>query len=63
MGSNLPCDMTDHELFAVASEITLGDGSIRKFWHDHWMNGEAPKEVALSLFLIVGRKIDPFGML
>jgi hypothetical protein len=52
----LPCDAVDRELFAAATEITIGDGSIANFWKDRWLQGVAPRELAPSLFAIASRK-------
>jgi hypothetical protein len=56
VGTLLPCDEVDRSLFAAATEITLGDGSIAKFWSDHWLSGTTPAEVAPSLYAISMRK-------
>jgi mannosylglycoprotein endo-beta-mannosidase len=56
VGSDLPCDAVDRELFATATVITLGDGSIAKFWSDRWLQGMAPRELAPALYMIAARK-------
>jgi hypothetical protein len=56
VGSRLPCDELDKELFAAATEISIGDGSIANFWHDRWLMGVSPREIAPSLFSIASRK-------
>jgi hypothetical protein len=56
VGTNLPCDELDHDLFSAATEITIGDGSIANFWKDRWLQGMAPKDIAPSLFAIASRK-------
>jgi hypothetical protein len=56
VGSLLPCDEADRQLFAVATEITLGNGSIADFWSDRWLHGFAPRDIAPSLFSIACRK-------
>jgi hypothetical protein len=56
VGTPLPCDATDRQLFAVATEITLGNGMLADFWSDRWLQGRAPREIAPSLFKIASRK-------
>jgi hypothetical protein len=52
----LPCDDTDRQLFAVATEITLGDGALAVFWSDRWLHGTSPWEIAPALYSIATRK-------
>jgi hypothetical protein len=37
------------ELFQVCTTITLGNDQCTKFWHDRWIQGTAPKEIASAL--------------
>jgi hypothetical protein len=40
VGMDLPSDEIDRQLFNVASNITLGDGSKTLFfWHLAWLDG------------------------
>lgn len=41
-----PCDELDKSLFRASTKITLGDGKKTSFWHDFWLSGCAPKDVA-----------------
>ena len=52
----MPCDETDKDLFATATEITIGDGAIANFWKDRWLQGLAPRELAPSLYAAAKRK-------
>jgi hypothetical protein len=52
----LPCDDKDRMLFAMATEVTVGDGRRAKFWHDRWLHGQCPKTIAPALFKISARK-------
>jgi hypothetical protein len=56
VGTLLPCDAIDIQLFAAATEITIGDGTQADFWSDRWLQGRAPSEIASSLFKIASRK-------
>jgi mannosylglycoprotein endo-beta-mannosidase len=56
VGTPLPCDAKDRQLFAVATEITLGSGTVADFWCDRWLHGYAPRDIAPTLFKIASRK-------
>jgi hypothetical protein len=56
VGTPLPCDAIDRQLFAAAIEITIGDGTLAYFWSDRWLQRRAPREIAPSLFKIASRK-------
>jgi hypothetical protein len=56
VGLPLPCDGKDRRLFAAATEITLGCGTVADFWHDRWLHGRAPCDIAPALFKIALRK-------
>uniref|UniRef100_A0ACD5VM36 Uncharacterized protein n=1 Tax=Avena sativa TaxID=4498 RepID=A0ACD5VM36_AVESA len=32
-----PCDTLDHELFATATRVTIGDGRTASFWWSTWL--------------------------
>jgi hypothetical protein len=55
-GSELPCNKADRLLFKASTVITIGDGAKARFWHDNWLDGEAPKNLAPHLFELVSRK-------
>jgi hypothetical protein len=56
VGTPLPRDAIDRQLFAAATEITIGDGRQADFWSDRWLQERAPREIAPSLFKIASRK-------
>jgi hypothetical protein len=56
VGTPLPCDAVDRQLFAAATEIFLGNGEVADFWSDRWLHGQAPRDIASSLFRIASRK-------
>jgi hypothetical protein len=53
---DVPCDAIDIELFAACTEITIGNGSIVRFWTDNWLSGAAPASIAPGLFKVAFRK-------
>jgi hypothetical protein len=38
----------DRLLFKASTVITIGDGAKARFWHDNWLDGEAPKILPLT---------------
>ncbi|XP_010236726.1 uncharacterized protein LOC104584232 [Brachypodium distachyon] len=46
----------DRCLFAAATSITVRDGRFTDFWHDAWLDGMSPMDLAPDLFLIARRK-------
>ncbi|KAE8803655.1 hypothetical protein D1007_20501 [Hordeum vulgare] len=52
----LPCSQEEKEIFAMATEIKIGDGRATNFWQDCWVEGDCPKTIAPSLFKIAARK-------
>jgi hypothetical protein len=47
---------TEESLFRAATAITLGNGKSTKFWHDRWVQGQSPKELAPKLYKLAWRK-------
>ena len=52
----VPCDDSDKRLFQAATTIMVGDGAKTSFWHDHWLNGCCPKDIAPLCFRLAKRK-------
>jgi len=50
VGMEVPCNDLDRALFNASTRVTIGDGRKARFWHDSWLDGEAPKFLAPSLF-------------
>ncbi|RLM78633.1 uncharacterized protein C2845_PM12G16830 [Panicum miliaceum] len=46
----------DRQLFRISAVVTLGDGRKAKFWHDTWLDGRAPIDIAPSLYKWAWRK-------
>jgi hypothetical protein len=55
-GSDVPCNLADRLLFSASTIVTVGDGKTTKFWHDSWLDGMAPRNLAPHLFELVSRK-------
>jgi hypothetical protein len=55
-GLDVPCNTVDTLLFSASTIVTAGDGKTSKFWHDSWLNGMAPRNLAPNLFELVSRK-------
>jgi hypothetical protein len=47
---------TEVELFKTCTAIQVGDGNKAKFWHDRWLSGQAPKDLAPTLFRLAWNK-------
>lgn len=58
VGTELPCDESDKQLFAASTVVSIGDGSKAKFWHASWLNREGPKDRTEPLCL--GQKEEQF---
>jgi len=56
VGSPLPCDASDMNLFRASTKITLGNGQTALFWHDSWSSGGPLSIRAPNLFKIATRK-------
>lgn len=41
---------TELELFRTCTTILLGNGQRAAFWHDRWLQGKSPKEIAPDLY-------------
>jgi hypothetical protein len=52
----VPCNRVDRLLFSASTTITIGDGKTTKFWHDSWLDGIAPMNIAPHLFDLISRK-------
>ena len=50
-----PCTQDDHDLFAAATVVTIGNGEKACFWDSAWLHGRRPKDIA-PLILGLSRK-------
>lgn len=55
-GLQLPCDRTDVDLFHASTTVTIGDGKLADFWRSSWIEGQAPRNIAPSLYKKATRK-------
>jgi hypothetical protein len=46
----IPCDDVDLALFQASTYIRVGNGKKAMFWHNKWLQGSAPKDIAPNLF-------------
>lgn len=56
VGVDLPCNELDRLLFNASTKVTIGNGEKACFWHNSWLDGEAPRNLAPHLFELVKRK-------
>ncbi|WVZ49014.1 hypothetical protein U9M48_000396 [Paspalum notatum var. saurae] len=56
IGSSPPCDKTDAALFRASTVVTVGNGLSTSFWHDSWLSGKAPMDIAPNLYSLAWRK-------
>lgn len=55
-GSELSCDEEDLALFSACTTISLGNGLKASFWHDRWLEGQAPRTLAPDIFRLCYHK-------
>ena len=56
VGTELPINTVDRQLFRESTVVTLGNGATTSFWQSSWMNGQAPMDLYLDLFKLAWRK-------
>jgi hypothetical protein len=56
VGSDVPCDEVDKQLFRISTVVRLGNGNKARFWESAWLDGCAPRDLALRLFKLAWRK-------
>jgi hypothetical protein len=49
-GMTLSCNEEDKALFRPSMMICLGNGRNAIFWHDKWLNGSVPIDIAPNLY-------------
>jgi hypothetical protein len=60
VGTEVPCNDTDHLLINSSTTVTIGNGNKACFWHHNWLEGEAPRYLAPQLFKLVRMKTGWF---
>lgn len=56
VGTILPCNAIDRQLFRASTIVTVGNGKQAKFWQSSWLNGQAPMDIAPRLYKLAWRK-------
>ena len=56
VGSEVPCNALDRQLFRCSTSVTIGDGKRALFWDSAWFHGHAPRDVAPNLYKLAWRK-------
>jgi hypothetical protein len=53
---NIMHNEIEKSLFRACTSICLGNGKKVSFWHDIWLHGECPKDIAPNLYKLAWRK-------
>ena len=56
VGTDVPCNELDKQLFRCNTVVTIGDGRKALFWDSPWLDGHAPRDVAPNLYKLAWRK-------
>jgi hypothetical protein len=56
VGTEIPCNDVDKQLFRASTEVILGNGRRAKFWESTWLAGQAPRDLASNLYKLARRK-------
>ncbi|WVZ55170.1 hypothetical protein U9M48_005869 [Paspalum notatum var. saurae] len=56
VGTEPPCDKMDAALFRASTMVSVGNGASTSFWHDSWLDGKAPMDIAPNLYPFAWRK-------
>ncbi|RCV20137.1 hypothetical protein SETIT_4G032100v2 [Setaria italica] len=56
VGTAIPCDKIDRQLFRVSTMVCVGNGTKAKFWQSSWLAGKAPMDFAPNLYKLAWRK-------
>lgn len=56
VGTEVPCDRIDRNLFDASTKIIIGDGRKARFWTPKWLNGQAVMDLAPNLSKLLHRK-------
>ncbi|WVZ77668.1 LOW QUALITY PROTEIN: hypothetical protein U9M48_025509, partial [Paspalum notatum var. saurae] len=61
VGTSPPCDSFDEALFRASTVVTVENGLKTTFWHDSWLSGKAPIDIAPNLYPLAWRKNKPLS--
>jgi hypothetical protein len=56
VGTEVPCNDADRQLFRASTQVTVGNGKRALFSESSWMDGKAPRDVAPLLYSLAWRK-------
>lgn len=56
VGTDVPCNDVDRQLFRASTVVTIGNGHRAKFWDSSWLNGRAPRDLFPNLYKLAWRK-------
>lgn len=56
VGTEVPCDEVDKQLFRDSTIVMVGNGLRAGFWESSWLGGQAPRDLAPSLYNLAWRK-------
>jgi mannosylglycoprotein endo-beta-mannosidase len=56
VGTEVPCNEIDKQLFRASTLVTLGNGNRAKFWESSWLCGQAPRDLGPNLYKLAWRK-------
>jgi hypothetical protein len=53
---NISHNATEAALFTACTKVTVANGKDTNFWHDHWLQGHAPKNIAPAVYKLAWQK-------
>ena len=56
VGGAIPVNEVDKQLFRACTRVQLGNGGTAQFWESSWLDGRAPRDIALLLYKLAWRK-------
>jgi hypothetical protein len=56
VGTEVPCNEVDKHFFRMSTTVTVGNGAKARFWESAWLEGKAPRDLALIYTGWLGRK-------
>lgn len=55
-GMHIKVTEAEQQLFRTCTNIQIGDGNQALFWHDNWLNGRSPRDIAPDCYRLAWRK-------
>ena len=55
-GMQIPSTKIEQDLFRACTTVTIGNGTTTSFWHDKWLQAQAPKDLAPDLYKLAWHK-------